>query len=138
MIKKFNIQEIGSRLRKIRKKLGKTLEEMRDITGLSKSGISDMELGLKKPSSVYMHELNINFNVNINWLLTGEGTMFAPDIEFNLNFGKDNDLVKDLIFCLEYVDTVRYDILKHFTAIKSENEKIIKAAVENRKNKQNP
>lgn len=114
MTEKFSTKEIGGRLRTIRKDLGNTLEEMAQITGLSKSGISDMEKGLKKPSSVYMSELYIKFGVNINWVLTGKGTTHAPDIEFDLNFGKDNELIKKLIFCIENIDIVRYDILKYF------------------------
>ena len=39
MKEKFEIEKIGNRLRKIRKELGNTLEQMGEITGLSKSGI---------------------------------------------------------------------------------------------------
>lgn len=130
MKEKFSNKDIGERLRDIRKRLGKTLEEMTDITGLSKSGISDMELGLKKPSSVYLYALNMEFNVNINWVLTGNGTTFSPDIEFNLNFGIDNNIIKELIFCLNYVGPVRYDILRHFDKIKTEHKKTIEEVKE--------
>lgn len=124
--KSFDVKQIGKRLKEIRKKFGISLDKMGEITGLSKSGISDIEKGKKKPSSVYMHALNIKFNVNINWVLTGKGTMFAPDIELNLDFGKDNEIIKDLIFCIEHVDAVRYDILKYFYEKREENPALLK------------
>lgn len=124
--KKFDNIQIGKRLKEVRKKTGKSLEKMGEITGLSKSGISDMEKGLKKPSTVYMHALNIKFGININWILTGKGAMSSPDIELNLNFGIDNDIIKNLIFCIEHVDVIRYDILKYFSQKKDEYQEFIK------------
>lgn len=124
----FDVKEIGRRLKEVRKKIGKTLEQMRDITGLSTGGISEMEKGLKKPSSVYMFALKTEFDVNINWILSGEGTMFSPDIELDLNFGEDNILIQDLILCIKNVDIVRLDMLGYFSKFKRENPELIKEA----------
>ena len=124
----FDVKEIGRRLKEVRKKIGKTLEQMRDITGLSTGGISEMEKGLKKPSSVYMFALKTEFDVNINWILSGEGTMFSPDIELDLNFGEDNILIQDLILCIKNVDIVRLDMLGYFSKFKRENPGLIKEA----------
>jgi transcriptional regulator with XRE-family HTH domain len=119
--KTFDLKQIGRRLREVRKKLGKTQEEMRQITGLSTAGISEMEQGLKKPSSVYMFALKTNFDVNINWILTGEGTMFSPDIELELTFGDDNKIIQELILCVTNLPFVRYHMLKCFLELKREN-----------------
>lgn len=126
----FNVEQIGLRLREVRKKLGKTLEQMRDITGLSTGGISEMEKGLKKPSSVYMFALKRRFDININWVLTGVGTMFSPDIELDLDFGEDNKLIQELILCIKNVDIVRLDILSYFSKFKRENPGLIQESEE--------
>jgi transcriptional regulator with XRE-family HTH domain len=125
----FDVEQIGRRLREVRKKLGKTQEEMRQITGLSTAGISEMEQGLKKPSSVYMFALNTNFDVNINWILTGAGTMFKPDIEMELNFGNDNRIIRELILCIKNLNVARYKLLWHFSDLKREHADEIDEAV---------
>ena len=116
--KKFDVVQIGRRLKEVRKKLDKTQEGMRQITGLSTAGISEMEQGLKKPSSVYMFALNTNFDVNINWVLTGAGTMFRPDIEMELTFGNDNQIIRELILCIKNLNSARYKLLWHFSDLR--------------------
>lgn len=130
---RFDVEQIGKRLKDIRKKLDKTLEQMRDITGLSTGGISEMEQGLKKPSSVYMFALKKEFDININWILTGKGTMFTPDIELNLNFGEYNKLIQELILSVKNVDIARFDILGHFAKFKRNHPELIIEATEKEK-----
>ena len=120
----MNQIEVGKRLKEVRVALSLKLEELSKKTGLSKSAISYMENGTKKPSSVYMYELSKQFNVNINWVLTGDGHMFKPDIELNLNFGEDNKTIKELIDYIENVPYTRHDILRYFFTFKNENKKM--------------
>ncbi len=122
----MNVLEIGSRLKRVRNYLNLTLKEIGAKTGLSPSGISYMESGKKKPSSLYMFELSKKFNVNINWVLTGEGKMTKPDVELNLNFGEDNEIIKELIFYIENIPFARHDFLRNFYKFKKENNELIK------------
>lgn len=115
--KSFDVREIGSRLKEVRKKLAKTQGDMSKATGLSPAGISEMEKGFKKPSSVYMFQLRMKYDVNINWILTGEGTMFRPTLELELDFGEDNDVIKDMVLAIKRDKSVRYEILVYFTNI---------------------
>lgn len=121
----MNLEEIGKRLKQVRKKLGLTLDKMSEISGSSVSGISEMEGGLKKPSSTYLYGLAKEFDIDINWILTGKGAMFAPDIALDLSFGDDNELVKEMIFFLEHLNIARYEILGHFAKFKKENEEFL-------------
>ncbi len=132
----MNVTEVGKRLKGVRNTLRLTLEEISKKTGLSKSGISYMEVGNKKPSSVYMYELSKRFNVNINWILTGTGTMFKPDVELNLNFGEDNEIIKELIFYISNIHFARHDILRYFHKFKEDNENIVKEATAKRNEKE--
>ena len=52
------------------------MDDLRDISGYSKSMISKAENGLKKPSISYLYALMDKYNVNINYILTGKGKMF--------------------------------------------------------------
>lgn len=123
--KNIDLPVIGERLRKVRKALGMTLDKLGEISGLSTSGISDMEKGKTKPSSLYLHALSGEFNVNTNWILTGKGTMFQADIEFDLSFGEDNELVKELIHCLRKVNVARFEILRNFADFKRDHKDLI-------------
>ena len=124
----MNTKEIGKRLKEVRKELRLTLEELSEKTGLSTSGISIIETGVKKPSSVYMQELSQQLNVDINWVLTGVGTMFKPETVLNLKFGEDNILIRELIFYIENVPFARHDILRYFHKFKRENKDLLKEA----------
>ncbi len=117
----MNLEKIGYRLKQVRKTLGFTLDKMSELTGSSVSGISEMESGNKKPSSVYMFGLAKEFKININWILTGCGTMFTPDVELKLKFGDDNELIRELIFYLKNVNIARFEILSHFLKFKKDN-----------------
>jgi transcriptional regulator with XRE-family HTH domain len=126
--------EIGKRLKEVRKALKLTLKEISGKTGLSKSGVSYIESGRNKPSALYMLELSKQFNVNINWVLTGKGNMFQPDIELNLNFGEDNEIIKELLFYLEKIPFARHDILRNFHKFKKENGDMVSGAKASKKN----
>jgi len=66
--------ELGERLKKVRENLGfnqsEFSEELDDIT---RGTISNWERENSSPSIKYLTILNQKFNININWLLTGEG-----------------------------------------------------------------
>lgn len=130
----IDFKEIGARLKQVRKhELHLTLAQMQKITGVSGGGISVMESGLKKPYSVYLYALAKEFNVNINWVLTGSGPMFEPEIDLNLDFGKDVDVVQDLIYCLGTINMARYDILGYFEGFKNRNKELLEDTFAKRK-----
>lgn len=124
----MNVIEVGKRLKDVRRTLRLTLDEISKKTGLSKSGISYMEIGNKKPSSVYMCELSEQFNVNINWVLTGKGSMFKPEVALNLKFGEDNEIIQELIFYIENISFARHDILRYFHKFKRDNKEVVDEA----------
>ncbi len=64
--------EIGIRLRKLRKEAGVTISSIAKTTGISKSNLSRYERGLHQPSIKILSELADYFNVDFDWLATGE------------------------------------------------------------------
>ena len=69
---------IGKRLRDLRKKLGYNQKNFADLLGITERTLRNYEKGNNLPSSL-LTILIEKFNININWLLTGEGDMFLKD-----------------------------------------------------------
>ena len=68
--------DIGNNIKAIRKALGKTIQYMSEITGISRGYIADFERGVKLPTAKYIKYLYENFQVNVNYILSGEGDIF--------------------------------------------------------------
>lgn len=122
--------KIAGRLKEVRKKLNLTLDHMAKATGSSKTGISEMERNIKNPESKYLIGLAKIFDVSVNWVLTGRGTMFFPEVELKLDFGKDNETIRELIYCLENIDEFRYRIMMEYIQFKRERKDAVNRALE--------
>ena len=70
---------IGKRLKSIREKLEFSQEKFGNKIGLSNSGVSKIESGSTNLSKQVTVALVREFNVNENWLLTGDGEMFVEN-----------------------------------------------------------
>jgi len=121
---KEDLVEIGKRLREVRDKLAKTVRQMSQVSGTSIGSISGMEKGRLKPTFPYLHCLVVSFNVNLNWVITGEGSMFPSAVELDLDFGKDNVNIQELIDWMLKDDRIRYEILLTFLKFKNDNPKL--------------
>lgn len=76
-IKIFNKDiNIGERLKKIRSILNLQQKEFSEKVGISQGFLSELESNKKAPSYTLLIAISHVFNVNLNWLLTGEGEMF--------------------------------------------------------------
>lgn len=67
---------INERLKLIRKKLAVNQNEMSEKFGVSYRAYTSYERGERKPTIGLFKNLYRNFNINLNWLITGEGEMF--------------------------------------------------------------
>ena len=121
----LNLKEIGSRLKNARKAISRKQLEVAKMCGLPKSTISEMENGLRKPHTNYLLLLVSEFNVNLNWIFTGKGAMFA-DYEISWDFGKDNQTLKDMLYLIENSPDIRLAIFKFFVDLIKENTEVQK------------
>lgn len=64
------------RLKKLRKELALTQQEFADRLKISRGNIATYEVGKSVPSDSVINLICNTFNVNENWLRTGNGTMF--------------------------------------------------------------
>lgn len=63
------------RMKELRKSLGITQQELADKLGLKRNTIATYEIGKAVPSDRVISDLCNKYNVNENWLRTGEGEM---------------------------------------------------------------
>lgn len=69
---------IEKRIQSIRKKLKLSQEEISTQIGISYRAYSSYERGDRKPSLEFLALLFEKYNVNINYIIVGEGDMFNP------------------------------------------------------------
>lgn len=67
-----------SRIKQIRKAKGLTQTEFGSILGVKGNTITGYENGIRTPSDAVIKAICREFNVNEDWLRTGEGEMFKP------------------------------------------------------------
>ena len=120
----------GIFLKKIRKKLGLSQQEIADKLGITKQSISKIETGTNDLSKNLIGALVDYYNINPNYLLSGNGEMFQDKeqdinnaIKDKLNLTEDefkllkDALHKDKALCLVLFqaingDTASFDRLK--------------------------
>ena len=70
----------GKRFKELRKVLKKTQQSVADLLNCTQSNINLYEKDEISPSIKSLQIIRQTFNVNLDWLLTGEGEMFISDI----------------------------------------------------------
>lgn len=71
------MNEMNNRFIELRKSLNLTQKEMGDAIGISNSGVSNIEKGLRSVTEKHIRLLSVTFHINEEWLRTGEGEMIA-------------------------------------------------------------
>lgn len=69
------------RLKKLRKELDLTQQAFANKIGMKQNTIAQYEMGRTTPSDAIVFSICREFNVNENWLRTGEGEMFEQMTE---------------------------------------------------------
>jgi transcriptional regulator with XRE-family HTH domain len=67
--------KMNERIKSLRKSLSMTQEEFSKRIGLSRNFIAQVEIGTKTPSDRTISDICREFNVNEEWLRTGNGKM---------------------------------------------------------------
>ena len=120
----FDLKKIGQRLKEARKAVNQTQEGMGQLSGFPHSSISEMESGTRRPQAKYLMILTDVYKINLNWIFTGKGSMF--DLGTNLDFGKDNDIFKEMLYLLDNVPPIRLQIFQYFLELKHSKKELIK------------
>ena len=74
------MESIGKRFKSVRKVLNMSQEEFASSLGITKQAISNVEHSKSLPSTAIMNKMLLNFDVNLNYLISEVGDMFNnPD-----------------------------------------------------------
>ena len=77
MISDEEVVEIGRKLKELREKLMLTQQEFADAVKVKRNTVATYEMGRSIPSDAAVALICKQFEVNENWLRTGEGEMFV-------------------------------------------------------------
>ena len=73
------LNEVGSRFREIRHKLKLTQQQLGDKLGINGSAVAKYENGISFPTGRMLDLLASQYNVSMDYLLCGRGTLFYDD-----------------------------------------------------------
>jgi len=130
--------QIKDRLKKTRECLNLSQQEIADKLEVLVTTISKYERGIINPSSNFLIKMYNLFNVNLNWLITGQGNMFLDEEhiakEYYIKFIKEkfalNDkevefIIKEIADSPILIETI-HDFIKIKKGDKSSLEKLKK------------
>ena len=70
------MKNIGTRIKFLRKHLGKSQDELASILGITKQAISNMENSKSTPSPAVLYKMHTELDVNLNYIITGIGDLY--------------------------------------------------------------
>ncbi len=76
------METIGERLKIIRKNNNLTQAAFGEAIGVTKQAIANIESNHSNPSIDFLGKLIENFNVNVNWLISGKGKFLINEFSF--------------------------------------------------------
>jgi len=112
--------EIGNRIKEIRNALKLKQKEFSEKLDVSPPSLSEIETGKYNPSMDFVIKLAKNHNVNLCYLLLGEGEMFVdPNLSLFSSiekFAVNIDDVKEFLYYFQRSHIIQYYILNQFQA----------------------
>lgn len=111
---------MNERIKEIRKRLGLTQQEFADVLKITRSAVCKMESGENAPSAQTLSIICREFDVNENWLRTGEGDMFVErtrdeqiaSFVGSLQANADDSFKKRFISMLSALDDAEWEVLE--------------------------
>jgi transcriptional regulator with XRE-family HTH domain len=123
-------KEIGLRIQMVRKKLNLLQKDFASTLNISNASLSEMEAGHAKPRFELLYNITKRYNVNLNYLLHGEGEIFMPNelsrqsiIEISPGH---QDFFKEFFYYFNCSHLVRTAMMNYFRTYILEKESLIK------------
>ena len=127
----------GKHVREVRDALNLKQEEFSQGLGICFQHLSDIERGKKGTGLDFFFKMLTVYNVNLNYLLLGEGEMFLYEScnnqELLKGFAANNPDVKEFLYYFVNSSIVHYHVLADFRKLLNAEEKAIKDDIKKRK-----
>ena len=119
------------RLKKLRKTLDLTQQEFADKLKVPRNTIGGYEVGKSNPSDAAVNNICNIFNVNEEWLRTGNGEMFIEltrdeqieNFVGNVLKSEEDSFKKKFISMLSALDESDWEVLQKMVELMQENKK---------------
>ena len=116
------------RIKEVRKSEGLTQVEFGERIGVKGNTVTNYETGLRTPTDAVLLSICREFNVNEDWLRTGNGEMFMPETKdeqiskmlADVMKSEEGNFKKKLISALAQLDKDGWDKLEEFVDMISE------------------
>ena len=132
--------EIGKRIKQIRKALNQTQEDFGKSIGMSKASLSEVETGKYKAGIELLEKLVKKYNVNLHFVITGEGDMFIPPTASSyaraVKFAVNLEDVRDFLYHFERSSILQYFILNQYKTRMMAEGDFIKSEIKEKESKQ--
>lgn len=111
---------MNERLKKLRKTLDLTQQEFANKIGIARGNIGSYEVGKNAPSDAVISLICKQFNVDENWLRTGEGEMFIKQTRDEqiasfigtIQSNEDDSFKKRFVSMLSALDESDWEVLE--------------------------
>lgn len=115
---------IGKRFRDIRDQIGLKQDQLAKKLGCGRSNISQIESGKNLPGGSILIALKSKYNVSLDWLFSGDGSMFIEKeddidlLDFKENSWEVKRMLEDMKNSREVMHRVLSDYLAYIGAVK--------------------
>ena len=129
-------KEIGERIREVRRQLHITQRKFAGTLSLSPGNLSSIETGRCNATSALIHRIAINYDVSLNYLFLGIGSMFLSEETDTAKAVKNRESVdrlettEDLSWLIEHSSMFRNTIMGYAATYFYQNQENIKRNVE--------
>lgn len=109
---------VNDRIKDIRKDLKLTQKEFAESVGMAENTVCLIENGKRKISEKTIHIICRTFDINLHWLVTGEGEKYKNDNKISFIMGrllssneKEDILIKEMLTEMYSLDYTRLSLL---------------------------
>lgn len=117
------MEQLGERIKSVRKAMGLTMEEFGKKLGMTKASVSRIENGINGPSEQTVRLICSTFGVDYTWLTQGTGEMFVDDMDF----------VIDELAAKNHWDDETKEILKKLYKLPPDKQELVLKLIESMK-----
>ncbi len=132
--------EIGGRIKQTRKALNLKQKDFAQELNISVSSLSEIETGKYKAGIELLEKLVKKYNVNLHFVITGEGDMFIPPTASSyaraVKFAVNLEDVRDFLYHFERSSILQYFILNQYKTRMMAEGDFIKREIKEKESKQ--
>ncbi|MCP4215746.1 MAG: helix-turn-helix transcriptional regulator [bacterium] len=124
----MDMGELGARIKTARQAIGITMEVLSEVMGFAKSNVSLVENGHQRPTLNYFRVLYEKYDVDLNYLFSGEGEIFRQGTARARKKEPTaaDSALEEMLYMVENLEMVRFAMLSYYIGFKTQNKSVIK------------